>query len=222
MGVAGSAKRVALTFRFPKKGQPYADALRAVGLEPLPFQPGSGASSLDGLAGLVLSGGVDIEPARYGAATDPRTETPDQERDEMEWRLLEQAVAADIPVLAICRGLQLFNVFHEGGTLLQHLDGHTVISPDPSDPAHSVVQAPRSRLASILGLGPVPVNSRHHQVVEQVGRGLLVTSRSDDGVIEGLERPDLRFAVAVQWHPEDQVSRFAAQRRLFEAFAAAL
>jgi putative glutamine amidotransferase len=140
----------------------------------------------------------------------------------MEWRLLEQAVAADIPVLAICRGMQLFNVFHPGGTLLQHLDGHAVNSHDPAEPAHSVVQEPDSRLASILGLGPVEVNSRHHQAVQQVGQGLVVTSRSGDGVIEGLERPDLRFAVAVQWHPEDQTVRFAAQRRLFEAFAAAL
>jgi putative glutamine amidotransferase len=125
-------------------------------------------------------------------------------------------------VLAICRGLQLFNVFHQGGTLLQHLDGHTIISPDPSEPAHAVVQEPGSRLASILGPGPVDVNSRHHQAVEQVGHGLRVTSRSTDGIVEGLERPDLRFAVAVQWHPEDQVCRFPAQHRLFEAFAAAL
>jgi len=214
-------RRVALTFRFPKKAEPYADALRAVALEPVSFQPESGVSSLDGVAGLLLSGGTDIDPARYGAATDPRTQTPDQERDEMEWRLLDHAVAANMPVLAICRGMQLFNVFHPGGTLLQHLDGHAVTSQDASDPVHSVVQEPGSRLASILGPGPLPVNSRHHQVVEQVGRGLLVTSRSDDAVVEGLERPDLRFAVAVQWHPEDQVARFAAQRRLFESFAAA-
>jgi len=222
MGCEDKGKRVALTFRFPKKAEPYADALRAVGLEPVPFQPESGVHSLDGLAGLVLSGGVDIDPARYGAALDPRTETPDQERDEMEWRLLKEAVAADIPVLAICRGLQLFNVFHEGGTLVQHLDGHAVVSQDRSDPVHSVVQEPGSRLATILGTGPVAVNSRHHQAVQRVGRGLRVTSRSDDGIVEGLERPDLRFGVAVQWHPEDQVGRFPAQHRLFEAFAAAL
>ena len=214
--------RVALTFRSPKRAEPYADALRAVGLEPVLFQPESGAPSLDGVAGLVLSGGTDIDPARYGAAPDPRTETPDRERDEMEWRLLQQAVTADVPVLAICRGMQLFNVFHEGGTLLQHIDGHAVRSPDASDPVHSVVQEPGSSLAAILGPGPVPVNSRHHQAVQRVGRGLVVTSRSVDGIAEGVERPDLRFAVAVQWHPEDQVKRFHAQHRLFEAFAAAL
>ncbi len=85
-----------------------------------------------------------------------------------------------------------------------------------------MVQKPGSRLACILGTGSVEVNSRHHQAVDEVGRGLVVTSRAADGIVEGLERPDLRFAVAVQWHPEDQVRRFPAQRRLFEAFAAAL
>jgi putative glutamine amidotransferase len=215
-------KPVALTFRFQKKAEPYAAALRAAGIEPVAFQAGVSTASLDGMAGLVLSGGTDVDPARYGAARDPRTEALDQERDEMEWRLLQQAIAADIPVLAICRGLQLFNVFHQGGTLLQHIDGHTVISPDPSDPAHIVVQEPGSRLESILGSGPVEVNSRHHQAVDRVGNGLIVTSRSEDGVIEGLDRPDLRFAVAVQWHPEDQAVRSAAQRRLFEAFATVL
>ena len=215
-------KQVALTFRFHKKAEPYAEALRAAGLDPVSFQPERGAPSLDGVAGLVLSGGTDIDPALYGAKADPRTQPSDRERDDMEWRLLEQAVAGGMPVLAICRGMQLFNVFHQGGTLLQHLDRHAVTSPDPSDPVHSVLQEPGSRLASILGSGPVEVNSRHHQAVQQVGLGLRVTSRSDDGVVEGLERPDLRFAVAVQWHPEDQARRFPAQHRLFEAFAAAL
>ena len=222
MGCDDRGRRVALTYRFPKKAEPYADALRAVGLEPVLFQPESGAPSLDGVAGLLLSGGTDIDPSLYHATRDPRTQSPDPQRDKMEWLLLHQVIAADIPVLAICRGMQLFNVFHEGGTLLQHLDGHTVNTADPSEPAHSVVQEPGSRLALILGAGPVGVNSRHHQAVQQVGRGLRVTSRSGDGIVEGVERPDLHFAVAVQWHPEDQVARFPAQHRLFEAFAAAL
>src|SRR3954467_12355152 len=126
-------KRVALTFRSPKKAEPYAGALRAVGVDPISFQPESGIPSLNGVAGLLLSGGVDIDPSLYGAARDPRTQESDHERDEMEWRLLEQAVAADIPVLAICRGMQVFNIFHPGGTLIQHLDGHAVTSQNPDD-----------------------------------------------------------------------------------------
>ena len=217
------AKRVALTFRFDEKAAPYAEALRLAKIEPVLVKPAPAGASLEGIAGLLLSGGTDIDPARYGSTAGPETGDPDTARDAMEWRLLEQALAADLPVLAICRGMQLFNVFHHGGTLLQHIGGHVVRSADPAEPVHDVVQQPGSRLERILGPGAHPVNSRHHQAVDRVGDGLLVTSRAaGDGIVEGLERPDLRFAVAVQWHPEDQVRRFAAQRRLFEAFAAAL
>lgn len=216
-------KRVALTFRESERVKPYADALRAAGIEPVPFQAGAEVNSLDGLAGLVLSGGTDVNPELYGAARDARTSEPDDERDAMEMSLLEEAVDADLPVLAICRGMQLFNVFHEGGTLVQHIEGHLVRSADPSEPVHYVVQKAGSRLAQIIGAGPQVVNSRHHQAVDGLGKGLVVTSRAaGDGTIEGIERPDLRFAVAVQWHPEDQVARFAQQRWLFESFAAAL
>jgi len=216
------AKRVALTYRFEEKAAPYVAALQAAGLEPVPYRPGDPTRALSEMAGLVVSGGTDINPALYRAARDPHTGDPDDERDAMEASLLRQALAADLPVLAICRGMQLFNVCHEGGTLVQHLEGHVVRSTDPADPVHAVLQTPGSHLERILGPGPEMVNSRHHQAVDRVGRGLLVASSSDDGIVEGLERPDLRFAVAVQWHPEDQVGRFAAQRRLFAAFADSL
>jgi putative glutamine amidotransferase len=214
-------KRVALTFREDAKAPPYAEALRAAGLDPVLCKAGEGLPSLEGIAGLLLSGGTDIDPHRYGAVPDSRTGAPDQERDELEFTLLERAVASGVPVLAICRGMQLFNVFH-GGTLVQHIEGHVVRSVDPSDPVHTVAQVPGSKLAAILGESAVEVNSRHHQAVERVGAGLLVTSRASDGTIEGLERPDLRFAVAVEWHPEDQIRRYRAQLRLFEAFAESL
>jgi putative glutamine amidotransferase len=127
--------------------------------------------------------------------------------------------------LAICRGLQLFNVAH-GGTLIQHLDNsafHVVRGNDPAVPAHEIVVAADSRLASILGGGVHAVNSRHHQAVERVGAGLTVAARSTpDGVIEALERNDLPFAVAVQWHPEDQARSDLSQKKLFAAFRAAL
>jgi gamma-glutamyl-gamma-aminobutyrate hydrolase PuuD len=214
-------KRVALTFRFDDKAVPYADALRAVGLEPVLCKPGIRAASFDGFDGLLLSGGTDLNPRLYDAEREAETGDPDDERDRMESDLLDKTIQTNTPVLAICRGMQLFNVRH-GGTLVQHLEGHQVRSVDPSDPVHLALQEPGSRLAEILGTEPVEVNSRHHQAVGRVGLGLVVTSRATDGVIEGLERQDQRFAVAVQWHPEDQVRRYPVQLRLFEAFAAAL
>jgi putative glutamine amidotransferase len=132
----------------------------------------------------------------------------------LEQRLLREALAADLPVLAICRGLQLFNVVHSGGTLVQHLDGHKLANNE----THSAEIYESTQLARVLGAGVLSVNSRHHQAVAEVGAGLRVSSKSADGIIEGLERPDLRFAIAVQWHPEDMLEKFPLQRRLFEDF----
>jgi putative glutamine amidotransferase len=217
-------RRVALTFSEPAKAEPYAEALRQAGIEPVLFSPGQPAR-IEGLDGLLLTGGTDLNPARYGAASHPADEPPDDERDEFETALLQQALQARLPVLAICRGLQLFNVAH-GGTLIQHLDNsamHVVRGNDPALPAHEIVVAPNSRLATILGEGVHAVNSRHHQAVERVGAGLTVTARSTPyGVVEALERSDLPFAVAVQWHPEDQARRDPSQKKLFAAFRAAL
>jgi len=118
-------------------------------------------------------------------------------------------------VLAICRGMQLFNVTHAGGTLVQDLEGHKL----PRNGTHHVEIYHGTKLAEIFGAGLHSVNSRHHQAVANVGEGLTVSAKSPGGIVEGLERPDLRFAIAVQWHPEDQMPQ---QRRLFEAFRDAL
>lgn len=216
--------KAGLTFRSEHKAEPYAEALRRAGIEPILIavdQP----RSLAGMQGLLLSGGTDLNPARYGASPHPGNEIPDDARDELETRLLAEALAANLPVLAICRGMQLFNVAH-GGTLIQHLENaaaHQVHGSDPAQPAHPILVEPDSRLGAILGEGAHSVNSRHHQAVERVGAGLRVTARSTpDGVIEALERDDRRFALAVQWHPEDQARRDAEQRKLFQAFAEAL
>lgn len=216
--------RAGLTFRDSHKAEPYAEALRQAGVEPVLIAPGD-ASDLAGCAGLLLSGGTDVNPARYGASPRASDETPDDARDELETGLLAAAFTADLPVLAICRGMQLFNVAR-GGTLLQHLNNcgvHAVRGDDPALPAHQILVEPGTRLAAILGEGLHPVNSRHHQAVDQLGAGLRVTARSvPDGVIEAMELSGRRFALAVQWHPEDQVRRDAAQTKLFEAFAEAL
>lgn len=216
--------RAALTFRYPHKVEPYAAALRQAGIEPVLISP-QDPRPLAGCAGLVLSGGTDVHAARYGGTPHAENDAPDEERDELEAGLLRTALERGLPVLAICRGMQLFNVVH-GGTLVQHLDNtavHCVRGDDPGVPAHQIVVEPGSRLAAILGAGAHEVNSRHHQAIGQIGAGLRVTARSaPDGVIEALERSGPAFALGVQWHPEDQVRRDPEQKKLFEAFAAAL
>lgn len=177
---------------------------------------------MESLDGLVLAGGTDINPARYGQPPAPESDRPDDQRDEVETRLLRDALAHRIPVLAICRGLQLFNVVH-GGTLIQHLpDGGPHQLKQPEAIAHTVQVTRGTRLASIVGEGEYGVNSRHHQAVDRVAEGLIVSAIAPDGVIEAIEKPGHSFAVAVQWHPEDRILVSAADRKLFEAFASSV
>jgi putative glutamine amidotransferase len=217
-------KRVLIPFRHEKKVRPYQEAARQAGLDPVAGHV-SGELSLAGVAGLLLMGGSDVNPALYGEARHPETDEPDDERDSIELRLLAQADEQDLPVLAICRGLQILNV-SRGGTLVQHLSetwGHDPEKDDHSGRAHDVAFVPGSRLARIAGAKQWPVNSRHHQAVGSLGEGLSVSARAlEQDIVEGVERIDRRFVVAVQWHPEDQVQRYPEQLRLFEEFAAAL
>ena len=214
--------RVAVTFGNAARLGPYLAALEEVGLEAV-----RNPDSLHSLDGLLLTGGSDINPKRYGESSNGSDEVDDA-RDEREDCLLREALAADLPVFAICRGLQMFNVV-AGGTLVQHLASTNVHRQKPKNAepgkhpaAHRVWVAPETRLARIIGAGGHDVNSRHHQAVESMGPGLLVSAISEDGVIEALEKPDASFALAVQWHPEDRIFVSAADRKLFEAFAAAL
>ncbi len=214
-----------MTYEDGKKAEPYADALRLVGLEPV-LVSADEPWSLKGLDGLLLSGGRDIDPKRYGQEPVPEAQQPNPSRDRMEIGLLGEALDRDLPVLAICRGFQLFNVYH-GGTLMQHLPGdphRTLPRPrDPAKPMHEVSVAPDTKLAAILGAGKHPVNSRHHQAVDKLGARLLVSATAvKDGIVEGMERADKEFAVAVQWHPEDQVRTDETQLKLFRAFADAV
>jgi len=215
--------RVAVTFGNEAKVGTYELALREAGIEPV-----RNPESLDSLDGLLLTGGADINPALYRQERVQESDAADDARDELEIRLLREALAADLPVLGICRGLQLFNVAC-GGTLVQHLSSTDVHrqKPQNAEPgkhpgAHRVWVAPGTRLAEIIGGGGHDVNSRHHQAVECLGQGLIVTAISEDGVIEAIERPGAAFAVAVQWHPEDRIFVNEADRKLFEAFAAAI
>jgi putative glutamine amidotransferase len=200
---------------------PYVDALRQVGVETV-F-----GESLDGVSGLMLMGGTDVNPARYGQQPHPETEASDDERDRREAVLIAEALERDLPVLAICRGMQILNVAH-GGTLIQHLENvtrHRQRTRNKNLSAHSIEIVPGNELARIAGSQlRRDVNSRHHQSVARVGEGLVVSARDPwDRVIEAIERPDRRFVIGVQWHPENQVAaEDGIARRLFQAFANAL
>jgi putative glutamine amidotransferase len=206
--------RVGVTFRKLDKIGPYEAALQQVGLEPVRITPDQ-PRGLEGLDGLVLTGGTDIDPGLYGQVKHDRADEPDHSRDRLERGLLEHALALDIPVLAICRGMQLFNVVH-GGSLIQHFEGHM----HRGGGEHEVQIQAGSRLGEILGPGVYQVNSRHHQAIDRVGARLRVVAVCGD-IVEAIERPDRRFAVAVQWHPEDRTDT-TGDRALFEAFAQAV
>jgi putative glutamine amidotransferase len=211
------AKRVGVTYRYAEKVELYEEALRQVGIEPVRIAPGDEAA-FEGLDGLLLSGGTDVNARLYGQEADPANDAPDEARDETEQRVLATALDRDLPVLAICRGMQLFNVA-QGGDLRQHVEGHR---QKDVDDAHRIQVEPGTLLAKAIGAGVHTVNSRHHQVVADAGKGLRVTALSEDGYPEALERPDRKFAVAVQWHPEDLIGKRPEAKRLFEEFARAL
>ena len=206
--------KIALSFgsqTSERRREPYRKALNAVNVRAV-----ENPETLNDLSGLVLTGGTDLNPALYGQARLLETDQPDEERDERETRLLRDALALDLPVLAICRGMQLLNVFC-GGTLTQHIEDHR--SPGVSN-AHQAWITPESLLATVLGPGAYEVNSRHHQAIALLAPGLNVTARAADGTVEALESPDRRFILAVQWHPEDRVD--GSDRKLFKAFSDAL
>ncbi|MER7755108.1 gamma-glutamyl-gamma-aminobutyrate hydrolase family protein [Kitasatospora sp. NPDC097643] len=198
--------------------QTYVDAVVHAGGTPvlLPPQPDGGAGHLlDALDGLVLAGGPDIDPARYAATPDPRTGPPHRPRDDWESGLLHAALARDLPLLGICRGMQLLNV-ELGGTLLQHLPDGSHQTVPARFVRHRVDVTDGSRLAAVLGPA-TEVSCYHHQAVDRLGAGLAVTARSADGTVEALELPDHRFALGVQWHPETDPD----DQRLFRALVTA-
>ncbi len=216
-------KHVCIPYRNQQKVRPYIAAAEAAGLKALALSIAE-PSSLHDADGLLLTGGTDVNPALYGQVPLPEVDQPDDERDRAELRLIDEALERDIPILAICRGLQLLNV-HRGGTLLQHLasERHDTDFQDKSTVAHEIQLEPASHLSQILEETRVEVNSRHHQAVDRIGEGLRISARDTENraIVEGLELPTRRFVIAVQWHPEDQAPRSQIQRRLFERFAKA-
>jgi putative glutamine amidotransferase len=186
----------------------YADYARGIleagGLPvylPLDADPNVFAQHLDGI---LLTGGADVAPATYGALPETDEFPPEPQRDGFEQDLLTGAIQARIPVLGICRGLQIINV-HAGGTLHQHIPEHGVFDKHPGTISHNIEITKDSVLESIYG-SSLPVNSLHHQTVDKVGAGLAVTARGIDNTVEALEHRELPI-VAVQWHPEMLATR---------------
>jgi gamma-glutamyl-gamma-aminobutyrate hydrolase PuuD len=157
------------------------------------------------LDGVIVSGGPDVNPERYGQAPHPETGRPRDTRDEIEATVLEAAMSDEIPTLAICRGLQVLNVAR-GGTLLQHLTdavGHGGHTPDPRGHGpHEVRVQPGTLLADLVGWEHADVPTHHHQAVDRLGEGLVATAWAADDTIEGVEDRSVPFLVGVQWHPE--------------------
>ena len=204
----------------------YLQRVREAGGEPVELAPEDRelGAGLDQLDGLLLTGGGDVDPARYGAEPHPQTDGIHPELDELEVSLVRAARERELPILAICRGHQLLNVAF-GGRLLQHIDGdqHRAHSTEgyPSR-FHQVQIEPGSRLRSLLGNDALEVNSRHHQAVlpETIAPGLRATAFSPDGLIEAMESTDGSWVTSVQWHPEREecIDRCAP---LFEDFVRA-
>ncbi len=187
-------------------------------------------SYLGAIDGLLLSGGVDLDPVLFGECHHADLGQVDASRDGTELALLERALAQDMPIFGICRGIQTLNVAL-GGTLYQHLPDQ---APSSIHHLQSEVKLPRdqfshaikiegnTRLKSIVGKSEMETNSFHHQAIKSVAPGLIVTAHAQDGVIEAVEAPDHRYVVAVQFHPEETAPHDEYSRRLFEAFVQAL
>jgi putative glutamine amidotransferase len=190
-------------------------------LPPQPIEGGVVEQVVSRLDGLIISGGLDVDAARYGAQPHSQNDRPSTLRDDWDDALLSAAIAAELPFLAICRGAQVLNV-NRGGTLIQHLP--EVVGDDRFRAGGGVFVSNEVRVhdgslvADMLGAGSRSVLSYHHQAIGSVGDGLRVTAVSDDGIVQAVEFDAVPFGVAVQWHPEQDAVRDAG---LFEGLVAA-
>ncbi|MBK7644545.1 MAG: gamma-glutamyl-gamma-aminobutyrate hydrolase family protein [Planctomycetes bacterium] len=205
-------------------GVRYVECVRRAGGTPLLLPPGEPQleESLAGFDGVVLCGGPDVEPGRYGGRAHPAIVELDPARDASEFELARLLVEQRIPTLCICRGLQLLNVAF-GGTLVEHLPDEvgTRVPHDGVGGAyvlHEVRLEPGSRLAALLERASITSASSHHQAVRAPAPGFVVAARAPDGTIEALEHAQHEQLIAVQWHPEYTAHTDALQQRLFDEF----
>jgi putative glutamine amidotransferase len=210
----------------------YTEAVRAAGLRPyiLPvLGPADADAMLDGMAGLILTGGEDVDPSHYGSEPHPALGEVHVERDAFELALVRAARARRLPTLAICRGVQVANVAL-GGSLVQDLPSEwpTALAHagrwGRSDRVHDLRVAAGSRLAEALGATGASTNSLHHQAIARVAEGLVAVAHAPDGVVEGVEWADDEWwMTGVQWHPEELTATAEGwDRALFAAFATAV
>ena len=221
---------IGITFSHNVNNDPDNNYIRAIekfGGEPLTLYPGA-SYSLDDIDGLLLTGGGDIHPDNFGATLHPSLKYVSEARDALEIPLCRDALAADKPILGICRGIQIMGVAMNGslyqdipteyrGDTLQH----QITDERDKDAWHPIEIEPNSRLSDIIGWRTDEVNSSHHQALEWIGTGFKVTARAPDGIIEAMEAPSKTFVVGVQYHPErmpkdGELSPHS--RKLFEAF----
>jgi putative glutamine amidotransferase len=209
----------------------YVRALDRAGLVPLAvptmLAPERAAQALQagGVRGLVLTGGEDVDPARYGSAPHAKLQKPDPTRDAAELALIAAARERRLPILGICRGIQILNVAL-GGTLFQDLDTQRpgpVAHAGDDDRRHTVRVESGSLLEKTLGTRSTSINSRHHQAIRDLAPGLRAVAWAEDGLIEAVEAadPNAPWMLAVQWHPEDLPGNLN-ERALFDAFARAV
>jgi putative glutamine amidotransferase len=226
--------------RWPRGGYgvpgPYLDCLRRAGARTAIVSPGEPAPAeevLEPFDGLLLVGGGDVDPRRYGQEPSEHVYGVEPDRDEFEIALLLAADEMRVPTLCICRGMQVMNVAY-GGTLVQHLPGtpglleHGVPVADTQS-LHDVRTDPQGRLRATTGVERVTCSSHHHQGVDRIGRGLRASGWSEDGLVEAIElapdrdaddgRHEAGWMLGVQWHPEDTAERDPAQQSLFDALA---
>ena len=214
-------------------GRSYVEELRKVGGVPwviplIPHDEDTLDEIFSRLNGVFVTGGVDVDPTRYGEAKSPLCGTIDPDRDAVELLLLKYAMAHELPVLAVCRGIQILNVMG-GGTLYQDVSAMVPAAlkhdyfPTPEQPsrkylAHDITVKAGSKLGRILGDGVVPVNSMHHQAIKDLAPGLAATAFAPDGIIEGVEGTGDQYVIAVQWHPEELTDTQPGMKRLFTTF----
>ena len=214
-------------------GRSYVEELRKVGAVPwviplIPHDPDTLREIFARLDGVFITGGVDVDPSRYGEPKTPLCGTTDPDRDAVELMLLKYAMAHELPVLAVCRGIQILNVLG-GGTLYQDVTAMVPAAlkhdyfPTPDQPsrkylAHDITVKHGSKLGVILGDGVVPVNSMHHQAIKDLAPGLAPTAFAPDGIIEGVEGTGDQYLIAVQWHPEELTDTQPGMKRLFTTF----
>ena len=213
---AGGHPRVLSTFDLPPAESAPDDLEMVTGLDPYD------SAALGDAIGLIIPGGGDIDPALYGRRRHPRTHAVSQRRDRFELTLLAEALDRDMPVLAICHGMQLLNVLG-GGTLNQHLvDDPTKLDHyrdrPLADPAHGVRLTEGSLLAQIMGSPSIQVNTHHHQGLDDIAPSLEPIGWSDDGVLEAVVDRDHTWVVGVQWHPEAMAPVDEQEMAIFRAF----